>query len=161
AAHGEPDRGGDHLLLGDVHLEEAVRVVLLGEVRVSGVAHVAVEGDDSGPRTWIAVTPPSSSIARCAMSSGSGFPCQSGSFSTSENPLPLTVRAMMTVGRSARAAASYAAVISSTSCPSIVSERQPNAVTRCAYRSTSQPYSVAPVWPSRLTSRITVKLSSS
>ena len=43
-------------------------------------------------------TPPSSAIARSAMSGGNGLPCQPSLFSTSENPLPLMVLARITVG---------------------------------------------------------------
>ena len=42
--------------------------------------------------------PPSSSIARLAMSSGSALPCQPSLFSISEKPLPLMVRARIIVG---------------------------------------------------------------
>ena len=42
--------------------------------------------------------PPSSLIARSAMSGGSALPCQPSLFSISENPLPLIVLAMITVG---------------------------------------------------------------
>jgi hypothetical protein len=42
--------------------------------------------------------PPSSLIARSAMSGGSVFPCQPSLFSISEKPLPLIVLAMITVG---------------------------------------------------------------
>ena len=40
------DRGGDHLLLGDVHLEEAVRVLGGEALGVGRVADLAVERDD-------------------------------------------------------------------------------------------------------------------
>src|SRR5216683_1002750 len=42
--------------------------------------------------------PPSSLIARSAMSGGRALPCQPSLFSISEKPLPLTVLAMITVG---------------------------------------------------------------
>ena len=46
AAHLQPDRRRDELLLGDVHLEEPVRVRLPEDVRERRVGHLAVEGDD-------------------------------------------------------------------------------------------------------------------
>ena len=45
AAHLHADRGRDHLLLGDEHLEVAVLVRLAEEVRVRRVRHLAVERD--------------------------------------------------------------------------------------------------------------------
>jgi hypothetical protein len=42
----EPYRGGDQLLLGDVALEEAVRVFLGEELGTGGVADLTVQGDD-------------------------------------------------------------------------------------------------------------------
>ena len=45
-----PDGGGDHLLLGDVALEEPLRVRLGEGLRPGGVAHLAVEGDDVAAR---------------------------------------------------------------------------------------------------------------
>src|SRR6202012_479742 len=44
--HLEADRGGDHLLLGDVDLDEAVREGVLEVFRMGRVADLAVEGDD-------------------------------------------------------------------------------------------------------------------
>src|SRR5680860_1788992 len=46
AARLQADGGGDHLLLGDVHLEEAVRVLGGEALRVGRVADLAVERDD-------------------------------------------------------------------------------------------------------------------
>ena len=47
AAHLHPDRGGDQLLLGDVHLEEALRdAPCANDLGVGRVAHLAVERDD-------------------------------------------------------------------------------------------------------------------
>ena len=46
AAHLEPDRGGDHLLLGDVHLEVPLRMRLAEDLRVGRVRDLAVERDD-------------------------------------------------------------------------------------------------------------------
>ena len=64
--------------------------------------------------------PPSSLIARSAMSGGSGLPCQPSLFSISENPLPLTVLAMMMVGLSVFESASPNALSTEArSCPSI------------------------------------------
>ena len=125
AAHPTADRGGDHLLLGDEHLEVAVGVGLGELVGVGRVADLAVQRDDvaaraqraqrvavrlaggdllrparrsgsvtsagrgaaagrrggprlgRGPRTRRCRSPPSSTMARSAMSSGSGLPCQS------------------------------------------------------------------------------------
>ena len=48
AAHAEPDRGGDQLLLGDEHLEVALGVRLRELVGVGGVADLAVERDHVG-----------------------------------------------------------------------------------------------------------------
>ena len=42
----EADRGGGHLLLGDVHLEVALGEGFLEQLRVGRVVDVAVEGDD-------------------------------------------------------------------------------------------------------------------
>ena len=39
----ETHGGGEHLLLGDVHLEEALRMGLLELLRVGGVAHLSVQ----------------------------------------------------------------------------------------------------------------------
>ena len=46
AARLHADRGGDHLLLGDVHLEEAVGDALREALGVGRVADLGVEGDD-------------------------------------------------------------------------------------------------------------------
>ena len=46
AAHLQADRGGDHLLLGDVHLEEPLRVGGAKDLGVRGVRDLAVERDD-------------------------------------------------------------------------------------------------------------------
>lgn len=51
-----------------------------------------------GPRSTRLRTPPSSVIARSAMSARKGLPCQSGLSSTSENPRPLMVLATITAG---------------------------------------------------------------
>ena len=55
-------------------------------------------GSGFGPRSTRLRTPPSSAIARSAMSGGNGLPCQPFLFSTSEKPLPLIVLARITVG---------------------------------------------------------------
>src|SRR3712207_7747112 len=44
-AHVYPYSGGDHLLLGDEHLEVALGVLFGKLLGVGGVAHLAVEGD--------------------------------------------------------------------------------------------------------------------
>ena len=44
----EPDRGGDHLLLGDVHLEVPLGVRLREDLGERRVRDLAVEGDDVG-----------------------------------------------------------------------------------------------------------------
>ena len=41
-----PDRRGDHLLLGDVHLEEPLRVCVAEDLGEGRVRDLAVEGDD-------------------------------------------------------------------------------------------------------------------
>ena len=46
AAHAQPHRRGDQLLLGDEHLEVAVGMGLGEQVGEGGVAHLAVERDD-------------------------------------------------------------------------------------------------------------------
>ena len=92
-------------------------------------------GTGSGPRTISSRTPPSSAIARSAMSGGNGLPCQSGLSSTSENPLPLTVLARITVGfvpLALSAASASAWSISARSCPSMTSTWAPNAAARRA-----------------------------
>ncbi len=69
------------------------------------------------------------------MSGGNGLPCQSGLFSTSEKPLPLTVLAMMTVGLSPAtwlAASVKAWSMMLRSCPSISMVRAPKAMARSA-----------------------------
>ena len=50
AAHLHPDRGGDELLLGDEHLEEALGVGGGEDVGMGRVRHLAVEGDDAAVR---------------------------------------------------------------------------------------------------------------
>ena len=68
--------------------------------------------------------PPSSSIA--ASGSSSALPCQFGWFSTAFTPLPLIVRATITVGAPVvETASAYARSIASTSCPSISIAFQP------------------------------------
>ena len=46
--HLHPDRGRDHLLLGDVHLEEPLRMRLREDLGVGRVRDLAVEDDDVG-----------------------------------------------------------------------------------------------------------------
>ena len=94
----------------------------------------------AGPRTAGARSPPSSSMARSAMSGGSGLPCQSSRSSTSEKPRPLIVRARMTGGWSAaRSPASASAwSMAATSWPSMANTRAPNASMRRGYASRSQ-----------------------
>ena len=46
----QADGGGDHLLLGDEHLEEPVGVGRLEDLRVGRVGDLAVERDDVGRR---------------------------------------------------------------------------------------------------------------
>ena len=102
--------------------------------------------------------PPSSSIALSG--SSSALPCQPSLFSTAFTPLPLIVRAMIAVGIPVvERASSYARSIASTSWPSISIAAQPNDSTRRLYESMSQPCIVSPRWPSRLMSRIAVRLS--
>ena len=75
--------------------------------------------------------PPSSLMARSAMSGGSTLPCQPSLFSISEKPLPLIVLAMITVGLPvADSACPYARSTAVTSCPSITIGKHPNASTR-------------------------------
>ena len=49
AAHLHADGRGEHLLLGDIALEEPLRVRLRERRGAGGVAHLAVEDDDVGP----------------------------------------------------------------------------------------------------------------
>ena len=49
AQHLQPDRRRDHLLLGDVHLEEPVRVRVAEDLGEGRVRHLAVERDDVSP----------------------------------------------------------------------------------------------------------------
>ena len=75
--------------------------------------------------------PPSSLIARSAMSGGSALPCHPSLFSISEKPLPLTVRAMITVGLPVLEMASpNARSMLPRSWPSITMGKHPNASTR-------------------------------
>ena len=50
AARLQTDRRGDHLLLGDVHLEVALWMRLREDLGERRVRHLAVEGDDVAPR---------------------------------------------------------------------------------------------------------------
>ena len=75
--------------------------------------------------------PPSSLIARSAMSGGNAFPCQPSLFSISVKPLPLMVLAMITVGLPVLDSASpKARSMAAMSCPSITIGKQPNDSTR-------------------------------
>ena len=104
-------------------------------------------------------SPPSSAIALSG--SSSALPCQFSWFSTALTPLPLIVRATIAVGRPVvDSASSYARSIASTSCPSISIAAHPYASTRRVYDERSQPCIVSPRWPSRLMSRIAIRLSS-
>ena len=70
-------------------------------------------------------------MARSAMSGGSALPCQPSLLAISLKPLPLTVRAMITVGLPvASRAAPRALSIAAGSWPSITTAVQPNASTR-------------------------------
>ena len=101
-------------------------------------------------------------MARSAMSAGNGLPCQPFLSSTSEKPLPLMVLARITVGRppAVSPASVIALSMAARSCPSTVSTRAPNASIRRAYCGRSQPTSVWPRWPSRLTSAIAIRFDS-
>ena len=114
-----------------------------------------------GVSTRWSLTPPRARTAASATSSFSGLPCQPTASSTSGTPLPLTVRASTTVGSCERAASDRASSICSRSCPSTTTARQPKASTRRRYASRSHSSSVGPACPSRLTSTIAVRLSSS
>ena len=117
---------------------------ILGGLRIAGglsligavVAEIAAgsAGAGLGPRSTRLRTPPSSAIARSAMSCGNGLPCQPFLFSTSEKPRPLIVLARITVGW--LLAGSVATVIAlstaARSCPSTLSTRAPNASIRRA-----------------------------
>src|SRR5919199_1759510 len=155
----EADRGqagGDagHVLLGDAHLQEAVGPRLVQDVGARGVGQVAVEheqigigigqldqrlaehdawgqqlrcgGGHAGPPS------PSSASAAARKSAGSGLACQANWFSMNETPLPLTVWAMMTVGRPGAPSWAWRSVCTTwaMSWPSISCARQPNASQR-------------------------------
>jgi hypothetical protein len=94
--------------------------------------------------TFRSRSPPSSSIA--ASASSSGLPCLPSWSSTARTPLPFFVRATITVGfPEVATASSYAAAIASTSWPSIAIAFQPKASARRTYVSRSQPAIVSRV----------------
>ena len=96
----------------------------------SAVATAAGRAGRAGVATVWSVTPPSARTAFSATSSGSGLPCQPFLSSTSGTPLPLMVRARMTVGTCDRSASAKASSICSGSWPSITTALQPNDSTR-------------------------------
>ena len=205
SAHLHPDRHGDHLLLGDVGLEEPIRHRGLGEqLGVRAVADLAVDRHDLATRpaerhervaerlarrllrarlvrgsvsrsvgnscgrpsmvgfatsTWMSRMPPSSAIDASAIVERLPVLARLVRDRLDAVPLlgPRDDRGRLP-GRLDRAAA-YARSMAATSCPSISIAFQPNASTRRRYASRSQPCIVSPVWPSRLTSMIAVRLS--
>ncbi len=119
-------------------------------------------GAGFGPRsTWLR-TPPSSAMARSAMSAGNGLPCQPFLFSTSEKPLPLMVLARITVGwlPAVSAATVIALSMAARSWPSTVSTSRAERLASAVRTPGGPGRRRTPRWPSRLTSAIAIKFDS-
>ena len=68
--------------------------LVMGQAHFVGAAMSgAVQPSGRGPLTVRWRSPPSSTMARSAISAGSGLPCQPSRSSISENPRPFRVRA--------------------------------------------------------------------